>query len=338
MQKLRGLIIIISLSLCVAISILIIFHSYHFLATMLRQEIAFLISLVIEIAFVSFSILGVISGRWLFTDKAIKILLFILSVIPATLYISQQSRELLVTQVTRQAPIEPKKPVELFLAINSKIDGLDKELESLRDFKGTYDLNLKSRTWYAFQDQKRIDALMLVRSEATNERILLEKEWSKKYNKYQTELSEFNRVSNVDDYTILFELIFLIWTLLVIIVLQFLNGRLSRNCAIILGTDADQEEHSQQLKNDLLKLIKNNATPTITEDQLKGFFQDIEIQNKKQLIRFISTDYATYIRNFNFENGESIIHWLSTFASSNKGRDGIYFSDQTNHSIAENLS
>ena len=237
MNESRGWTLFAAFGLCSVISVLIVIHSYEYTKNFFPPYVALMFATVVEIAYVSLAALGILSGSWKSPDKILKGMLFFLSVVPASLETSEKIRELTFESVFAAAPAEPLEPTSRVRILESGIRALDDEIAALRDFKSSYDLKADSRTWYAFQDQKRIDALLAKREELSAEIRSLEAEYAKNYEAYRHSLQRFQSESKTDEWQNLFNFFFLAWALSIIWVLQLINGRLSGKAASLLKNE-----------------------------------------------------------------------------------------------------
>lgn len=299
----RKVILALIFLLCTMISALVVVHSYGYISRFLPAGIAIFLSLVIETAFISYSVIGALSGRWNWIDKTLKAALFLLSVVPASLETSSEVRNLIFTRIAQQAPAPLVDNTRFKTLLQEQLVSLDQEIGALRQFKTTYSTEQQARGWYAFQDQKRIDGLLDQRKQVVTSVAEAEKSDAENQQQYQQRLQEFEEQQSLFGNEQWFDFAFLSWALLMLLIRQLINGRLSRNAAILLSQN-NTAEANQSVPNlptlnpdlDFKDLIHTFRPATVSAAELDNFLGLHSILDEASLQSFLASNYQSQIK------------------------------------------
>lgn len=221
--------IIIAFALSFVISLTIVAHSTYYLATNLVETseiiIAFFSILLIEIGFIFLPYMAAKeeNPKWiaLLIDIALIILLFFMSIIPATLQTSDHFREQIV-QSFSQEPEKPSKSTSISL-MNNEISSINGEI---------IQYNTQKQLMIAQQFITKSQGIDIITKELRDRKIFLsdkifalESEYSKKLANYKTALTKYTLEEKRKSFNSYFDYLKLTWILFLIMILQLVNGR-----------------------------------------------------------------------------------------------------------------
>ena len=303
----RKITLFLSVLISTLVSLLIIFHSFQYLVHFVQPMIAFALSFTVEICFITISMVSSVAGRWTKYDHLLKVLLFVLSIIPATLEISSKMREVVFERLSAQAPVAPISYKAQIVTLEKQMQVIDSEIEALRKFKQTYDLNRQARTWYAFNDQKRINELLSERGETQQRLLNIQQKQAEEDSAYRESLKKFEQSSIQGSYQQFFDYAFLLWTLIMLWILQLINARMSSQAALMLSNsegsnvsyDADLANNENNLESEkALKYLLEIKPRKLYKKQLQQFLTQNLVFTIEDLRDFVNKEYGHLIDEF----------------------------------------
>ena len=221
--------IFLSFILSVIISIGIIIHSYYFAADNFGEHhfLAFVFVAVTEIAFISLPYIAAIHKKTRL-DSFYVILLYILSVIPATIQVSSFWFK---TQ-TEKVIARPAEPVKSVLAekYNIRLTSIDNQLDKnsliieriAKDSTGDQARFVSYRTKdYRNQNMELVKQQL----DLTNKIGNLDGDYELEYKQYQKDVKVFEKTNKKDNINILSDAMKLFYSLILVVILQLVNAR-----------------------------------------------------------------------------------------------------------------
>lgn len=250
--------IFLSFSLSVIISIGITLHSYYYAADNFGDHafLAFIFVAVTEISFISLPYIAAIHRKTKL-DSFYVILLYVLSVIPATTQVSSFWFE----TKTKQVIARPAEPVKSALSdkytiqltdISKQLADNNKIIAQISDDASTDD---KKYVSYRTKDYKNMNIDLHKQKSSYLKKIdVLDREYEVEYKHYQTELKTFEIKNKGDNINVLSDAMKLFYSLVLVIILQLVNARFAFHGSKLL----DNLKGRTKLEEEPISLIPKN--------------------------------------------------------------------------------
>lgn len=281
----------LSYLMSVIISFVVVLHSFNYLRNFFTDHIFLLISVVavIEIAYISLPYIATMNRKkqwWL--DLTLIGLLFFLSVIPATLqttdgFLREQTANII------EEPIAPQKSV-LIGNYKSQLVEISKQIDSnLETIKIMVERNFLTKS---LQVSKQNEKLTDKTKELLQEVSKLEQEYIRQKNDYNRKLQKFNVKQKKVAFNSFFDWLKLLWSFLLISILQLVNGRFMFHGTQIMQQPAEKIDGLINTK-ELLRpdeLLSRFKVTGIGLTTVSKFLDRFEIWNDENLEAFVNAE------------------------------------------------
>lgn len=290
------------------ISIVVVFHSATYLIEIF-EEASFLIILALALIEVGYVVLPYVASwnrevrsfrLWIFSfrwDGVLVAILFFLSVVPATLQTVNGFTHDIEARII-EAPAQPDPPTQL-PGFNAQIKAIDLQIESnLETIRLYQEQNFLTRS------QKVADKnikLSTDKGKLLSNVTRLEQEHLARVRAHAREMQEFTVMERKAEFNSFFDILKILWALMLISVLQLVNGRFVFHGTTIMNQpDIVPDEKDENLinkqellnANDLLRKVKVTGIGIQTVER---FITVFDIWDERTLVEF-ATDKTQLAR------------------------------------------
>lgn len=296
--------------LSIIISMVVIFHSYNFLIIYYIGEdklLLLLVILVIELLFITFPYFTKSKSKY---DKFLLFGLFLLSCIPASLKTSDTFRKDILQKII-QKPITINEN-KLILQNQKELDNITIQINSnLQIAKSFTEKNFLTK---ADRVLRRNEFLSKEKSNITKQIRSLIKE-NKKSNQ---KIEKFEIDKKKITFNLFFDFFKLSWTILLITILQLVNGRLVFYGSLMFKVPKNTSVINKN--KDPMELLEIYSIRGLGEKTLAKFYEIFEITSLELLVKFINKkDYVNLIQDeFRDKTSKKIIKFCKQIKRSNE--------------------
>lgn len=312
--------------LSLIISFVVVIHSYNYLSLFFNENVFLLISVigVIEISFISLPYIASMNvDKKVWWDGLLIGLLFFLSVIPATL----QTTDGFTKQMTEQISSAPLSPQQ-----SSFLGAYKKELSEINDQLVAN--NELAKTFASKKFITKAERLLDMNERHVKRKgVLLQKvteleqAHQKKLNVHAIELRRYNVIEQKESYNSFFDFLKIIWSLLLIAILQLVNGRFIFHGTRLMQLVKQEEKELSDINttefmttNELLSMYSVTGLGEVTT---KSFIEKYNISTHESLLGFVDTDFETSLKDsFSNQKSKILIRLCKQIIKRNQSTEG----------------